>query len=425
MSTTDGKDVNTPLTPNDRLLLSGLIPSNASLHRLRRLVHEQGSSIDWKAISQRGAYHFTLPLLRYNLAQARLLPHLPKDFSETMERESQLWAAREMALINESRSLIVALQTRGVRSLPLKGAALMLGRYYPTAGLRPAVDLDLLVSPEEVAAADQILERLGYAPLPGERMVRPKQRLANEQNHLWPRRGPTGLIVELHHRAFHCTPGARDLHFAEMWENARPVETDFIALPSPADLALHLIHHTIVDLQSGQSILRTVSDLFFIFKSGGDKVMAELFRRGRDFGIGGAVLLARDAVHHLQEANLEALDVDVAHPELAFLIETSLLDSHARIANAARIVEYLSLLQRPLQKIPALVSLLFPARGHMEQLYHQPDLKGRKQQGRASMGFNYLRRPFDLLRKIDWQSLEPDNLRRVFRWRRIGKEKKR
>lgn len=416
--------MNPSLTPSERLLLSGLIPSKPSLHRLRRLLGEQAERIDWKLVHQRAGYHLILPLLHHNLSQAGLLREVPAWLREAMEREYHFRAAHELALISEARSLIVALQTRGVRSLPLKGAALMLGGCYPTAGLRSVVDLDLLVAPEDLETADGLLDRLGYAPLPGRRMVRPRQRLANELNHLWPRRGPTGVIVELHHRAFHYTPRERDLRFDEMWENARPVDADFIALPSPADLAFHLIHHTIVDLQSGAAILRTLSDLFFVFRQGGEGTLGELRRRGNEFGLDGAVRLAVEAVRHLEQANLEALDVDAAHPDLAFLIETALLDSHSSIAEAARLVEYLDLPRRPLRKIGTLLSLLVPAKAHIEQLYDQPN-QGRKKRGPGSIIFGYLRRPFDLLRRVDWQSLRPDNLRRVMRWRRIGGGKRR
>ena len=86
--------------------------------------------------------------------------------------------------------LVAMLAREGIEAIPLKGAALMLGGYYPQAGLRAATDIDLLVDPARVEEADRIIEAVGYAHLPGKRAARPRQRLANDLNHLWPRRGP-------------------------------------------------------------------------------------------------------------------------------------------------------------------------------------------------------------------------------------------
>lgn len=392
-------------TPTDKFLLSSLLPTEASGHRLRRLLDERRAQIDWEAVLERGRYHLLLPLIRYNLAQIDGLKQLPPAIIEGLQAEAGIWAAREMAYVNEARNLLVALQTHGIEAFPLKGVALMLGGYYPQAGLRPAQDIDLIVSPAQLDIADDLLESLGCVPLPGKRSLRARQRLANERNHLWPRRSPGGMVIELHHRAFQFTPRERDFGFAQMRENARIAEAGFLPLPSPADLALHLIHHTMVDMQSAQAILRTVVDLYFIFRKDPEAVEA-LRRRGEEFGFPGAIGLAEQSVNHLAAANLEALEVDAAHPELALLLETALMSSHSHLAEAARFLEYFNFSHQPWRKAGTIASLLFPTRAHLQQLYDAP-------QGGSAFPWQYLRRPLDLLRKIDWRSLRPANLRRL------------
>lgn len=401
------------MTATDKLILSGLLPTEASRYRLRRILLEQSALIDWEELRERGEYLLIFPLLRYNLAQIDALQLVPESLQATLKEAAEVWAARELGVVSESRQLIGLLQAHGIQALPLKGAALMLGNYYPQAGLRPALDIDLIVPPEELNAADQVLELYGYKHLPGRRSLRPRQRLANELNHLWPRRSPGGIVIELHHRAFQYAATDRDFSYTDIWQGARSINASFLPLPTSGDIAFHLIHHTMVDLQSAHAILRTLTDLFFLF-SHDPKVIAQATSRGLDFGFQGSVYLAEQAVNHLASANLEALDVDAARPELALLLETALMTSHDQLAEAARIFEYFDFSRRPISKAGNLLALLFPTRDHLRQLYGNPGMTNPE----SRFDWKYLRRPLDIIRKINWQSLRPANLRRLRRMKK-------
>ncbi len=408
-------------TTAEKFLLSGLLPTTASGHRLRRLLIEQASTIDWEVVRNRGSHLQILPLVRFNLTHARedqedLTLRLPSDLRTYLRTQAEEWAARELAYLREVRNLIGLLQAQGIPSLPLKGAALMLAGYYPQPGLRPAVDIDLLVAPEDVRAADELLARYQYHPLPGQRKVRDSQRLPNQRNHLWPRRGPSGIVVELHHRAFQVVSSEQSVGFSELWGRARSMEAGFLPLPSPGDLALHLIHHSMVDLQSGHVILRTLADLFFLTRKAPESF--DLARRlAAQLGFPGLVPLAEQAVHHLEVANLEALEVDAAHPDLALLFETAMLPSHEQFAEAARFFEYFDLGRHPWRKLRALMGFLAPSREHLRQLYGRAEADGPPSP--AVSRWHYLRRPFDLLRRVDWRSLRPAMVRRVRHWKRL------
>ncbi|MFM8394171.1 MAG: nucleotidyltransferase family protein, partial [Acidobacteriota bacterium] len=398
-----------PLTTTDKLILSGMLPTEASRHRLLRILREQGERVEWEQLRERGQYLLLFPLLRYNLSRAGALSLLPPAIQELLGESAATWAARELGAVSEARRLILLLQAHGIQALPLKGIALMIGGFYPQPGLRPSLDIDLLVPPEEASNADLVLAQHGYTPLPGRRAARQRQRLPNEQNHLWPRRSPGGQVVEIHHRAFHYSGANRDFGYEELWQTARSINAGFLPIPTPGDLAFHLIHHTLVDLQSGHAILRTISDLYFIFRQD-PHAFTQACRRGVEYGFPGAVYLAEQAVNHLASANLEALEVDAARPELELLLETALLTSHDQLAEAARIFEYFNFTRQPLRKFGNLLALLFPTREHLGQLYGQ---SAGRQPEETGLLLNYLRRPIDLVRRIDWQSLRPANLRRV------------
>jgi len=403
------------LNPTDKLLLSGLLPTEASAARLRSLAETR--AIDWPAAVSRADFHHIASLLRFNLARAGVLGPLPEESQGRLRSVSQVWAARHLAYVSEAARLVAALAREGVEAIPLKGAALMLGRYYPQAGLRAATDIDLLIDPARVEQADRIVEADGYVHLPGKRAARPRQRLANDVNHLWPRRGPGGIILELHHRAFQFARRQRDFNFAEVRRRAaldHSAAGTPLLLPSPTDLAFHLVHHTLVDLQTTRAILRTIADLHFIFArrpEARDQVQAQ----ADDFGFGGAARLASAVERLLASGALDELDEAMKDDNIALLIETAFIEDALPLADAARLFEYFDFARHPLEKLGNLFSLLFTSREHLAQLYGESSRKA----AQRSVYWNYLRRPFDLARKFNRAGVSPANLRRVWRLRRL------
>ncbi len=403
-----------PLKPDDKLLLNSLLQTEASRERLRLLVGEGRASIDWAVALRRASFHHTSALLRFNLAQAGLLNAVPQDFRSELDDISRTWAARHLAYTAETVRLIAALIGAGVSALPLKGAALMLGGYYPQAGLRAASDIDLLVSPGHLHRAGQVAGGCGYFEIPGRRSLRSRQRLENEHNHSWPRRGPSGLILELHHRAFHFAKGGRDFGFADMHPHAvaqKLSDGRSLVLPSASDLAVHLIHHTMVDLQSTDAILRTMADLHFVFARD-PQARERVKERAREIGFAGAAELAIRVLHLLEDGALEDLDKSARDRDIALLLDTALMESPSPLAEAARLFEYFDFSRHPVEKLGNLFSLLFTPRSHLEQIYGGP--------ANGSVYFNYLRRPFNLMKRFNWESLSPATLRRVWSLRRIS-----
>jgi hypothetical protein len=386
-------------TVEEQVLLSALLPTEASHSRLRQLVRQD---LDWLALAARAEATYIAPLLRFNLARSGCLMHLPTAAQHQLEQSSQTWAARHLAYQHETERLCAALAAAGIKAFPLKGAALMLGGYYPQAGLRPAIDIDLLVDLARITEAEAVTEVCDYAVEPGRTQARPRQRLPNELNHVAPRRGPSGLLLELHTRAFHAVRARRDFGFAEMCETGRT---------PAACLALHLVHHTLVDLQSTHAILRTLSDLHFILTRDRN-VINELRELATVYGFRGAVEAALRVEHLLASSDLRGLEYASARSDdCALLLKTALHEQPAGLAAAARLVEYLDFSRRPLRKLGNLGALLFTNREHLAQQYT----------GEGALAWRYAQRPFVLLRKFPWASLRPDNLRRVWRWRRLAK----
>lgn len=405
------------LNSTDKLLLSVTLPTEASRERARRLIGGNAAEIDWRAFARRANFHHTAALARFNLALAGLSDCPPAQVRSELDEISRAWAARHLAYVSEAMRLVAALSDAGIVALPLKGAALMLGGYYPQAGLRAALDIDLLVEPGRLPLAEQVAQECGYAEIPGRRDARPRQRLENECNHSWPRRGPSGLILELHHRAFHFAKGGRDFGFGELRGRATRQKSDDQSsplLPAPSDLALHLVHHTIVDLQSAHAILRTLADLHFIFARA-PQACEEMEERARDLGFAGAAQSAIQLLRSLEAGTMIRLEEVARGGEIALLLETALMESPDAMADAARLFEYFDFSRRPIRRLGNLFLLFFTSRAHLEHLYGEPK--------RGGVYLNYLRRPFDLMKRFNWRSLSPATLRRVWKLRRMSLNK--
>ena len=72
-------------TTHDKLLLAGLLPTEASHGRLRRLLDQERAQLDWAAIARRANFHFTAALLRLNLARIGALDLVPAAFRHELD----------------------------------------------------------------------------------------------------------------------------------------------------------------------------------------------------------------------------------------------------------------------------------------------------------------------------------------------------
>jgi hypothetical protein len=102
------------------------------------------------------------------------------------------------ALVARHRALAArcldALRAKGVVPVALKGYSLAC-RIYDVPEQRPATDVDFLLAPQELPAAEAAMGELGLAPAEG-----PEAAYAREHHHSVNFHGP-GQLVELHHRA--------------------------------------------------------------------------------------------------------------------------------------------------------------------------------------------------------------------------------
>lgn len=136
--------------------------------------------------------------------------------------------AQGVAQLDLARRVQGSLERAGIRSLPLKGAAVA-EAYYPTVADRPMSDVDLLVL-EGWDGAVEALRAAGFRAL-------------EAADHACAFLDPvTGLALELHHSV--CSgPGFYPLDAEGVWDRSRRADGQVARLPCVEDLLIHLSLH--------------------------------------------------------------------------------------------------------------------------------------------------------------------------------------
>lgn len=196
---------------------------------------------DWKSIVHiddldPGSFRM-LPLLYQNLKEHGI----EEPVMDRCKEVYRLTWSQNQLLFHGVATLLCSLHDAGIRTMVLKGAALVV-QYYQDYGLRPMVDFDILVPTKQAIEAMNVLVV--------ERGWKPKRRsledFAETSFSVWHAeefKDAAGRAVDLHwHMLLECCyPGADD----DFWENAVPILVSDVATcaPSPTDQLLHLCAH--------------------------------------------------------------------------------------------------------------------------------------------------------------------------------------
>jgi len=112
----------------------------------------------WETFGVAAYLHGVLPLLWAMPWRTQL----PRAVQETVEAGYRANAQRNERLLADLTRVLTAFSAAGIPAMPLKGSLLLEGNAYDDAALRSLHDLDLLVLPEHLAAATQVLQAIGY-----------------------------------------------------------------------------------------------------------------------------------------------------------------------------------------------------------------------------------------------------------------------
>ncbi len=206
------------------------------------------------------------------------------------------WArARWELTTRQVAAAAAALDDAGARCLVLKGAHT--GHLYPDRGARVVGDLDLLVPPERLRVAQDVLRDLGYRPHPGSRP-------GPEHRHLPTLVVEGGLPVELHRTL--ARRGADPPWVAAVWERAAPLPDGVALGMDPIDALLYTCKHLAVDhaFASANGVAGLADVRVLLAGGAGDP--GEIAERARAWGVLPAVALCLHLARRLLGAEVPA-----------------------------------------------------------------------------------------------------------------------
>jgi hypothetical protein len=271
----------------------------------------------WHELLQIAQQHQAVPLLY--AAARKEGDHPPAAALDELRRRARATEVRAGRAWEELEALFGALNRAGIEPVVLKGA--YLARFvYPTPGLRPFGDLDLLVRPEDRERAAEALMALGY------RDYTPKGRdrvyLARHHHH-WGFVRQGALLVELH---WALTPPSSTVQFdtAALFGRSRHLEVGERQARglAPSDHFLYTAVH--VAKHHFRVPLRSYLDLALILREAGPLDWPGLRTEAEARGAGvdlAAVLATAEALRFLAlppaAAGLDASAAGVAPAALA------------------------------------------------------------------------------------------------------------
>lgn len=221
-----------------------------------------GGPVRWQRLVDLARWHRVSPLL-WELLRERAEPlgfDVPSGVLVALRDDVRGATARSLNLRFELDRILTLLDEAAIPAMLLKGAALV-EAVYPHPGLRPMVDLDILIRREDLERAHATLaSALGY-DLTLARLDRDDElRLATSHHHFPLVRQGGALMVELHHRLLKDRP---EYPVGGIWDRARPGDRPPAhLLPAPEDLALHVAVHFALDrINRRESALGQLADL--------------------------------------------------------------------------------------------------------------------------------------------------------------------
>ena len=199
-----------------RWLVSGSLPSPAGAAEAGALVEA--------AREQR------LAALLHAAVEATGGDEWPRAVRDRLAEEDRRLLVRGVGQLDLAARVDALLAARGLRSLPLKGAAIAESLYASPAE-RPMADVDVLAL-DDWPASVRALEEAGF-----ER--------ADRADHAWSFVDPvTRSLVELHHSVTSCREVFR-LDAEALWRRARPAAGQVRRVPSAEDLLVQIAQHAL------------------------------------------------------------------------------------------------------------------------------------------------------------------------------------
>lgn len=226
---------------------------------------------DWRLFTDLAIRHGVAALVWQNITDLGLSSAVPETERAILEGMRFKTIARVSYITTAAAEAVTALENEGIRVLLLKGLALE-HSVYGSRGLRQMSDADLLVAPEDVLRARDILVRNGFVSDPMKSSLY-RYIILDLGNHL-PELHRSGISIDLHYRLFGPEGTMIVKRALDDPEVISAGGRTFFALP-PGTALLGLVNHIFKHEVKGEFQLRLYTDIYLLLKKHGEGILDE------------------------------------------------------------------------------------------------------------------------------------------------------
>jgi hypothetical protein len=233
--------------------------------------HISSGRLPWQLVRNMANHYRVSSSLCVGLRTKELIHHLPEELRDYLIQSYEAVSRRDSRLRRQAIEIIAALNNAGIEPILLKGIAYLFSHTIEPLRAREMADIDLLVPPDNLSEAVEILITLGY------RETQSTVTNYHEHHHWNPLvRGRKDVTVEIHSAPV-LTTLSGILSTEQVWARCRPVEAEkFTAhVLCPTDRALlNILHSEIAHERHafGQISLRDLHELTWMNETHGNEL---------------------------------------------------------------------------------------------------------------------------------------------------------
>lgn len=149
-------------TKNTYRHIAAIISFKSDTKALERILSK--TDFDWDSIVKIGSAHLMLPAIYCRLYDKNLLVHPPKSLVSYLKEITRLNRERNEAILEQLHSVRLLLDKNKVSHVFLKGSALLSAGFYNDIAERMIGDIDILIAPNQLHFANELLLKSGYSP---------------------------------------------------------------------------------------------------------------------------------------------------------------------------------------------------------------------------------------------------------------------
>ncbi len=228
---------------NEIKLILYCVRNNKDYRKQDEIKQLLSQPLNWKFIIKESVYHSVISFIYRELSKANLNVKIPQDFLSQLEHCYYKILFKNCLLWEEFCRIYDSLTQAKIEIIPIKGIILAGTLYHHDLGLRPMVDIDILIQRSDLLAAEEKFSQLGYRKNTKEYSQEyyerynchlPFERINSNRR----------FICELHWNL--AVPRPNTVVLFNLWQNAKEqiVDGKTILMLSPEDtlfsLALHL-----------------------------------------------------------------------------------------------------------------------------------------------------------------------------------------